>query len=391
MSSVIVIPSWFPDKENEVKGSFFLDQALSLKNHGCNVSVIYIQIKSLRGASLNSKMFEYSNEVEHGIRTIRVTTFNLTPSSSFGLILQHKLIAYIVSKYCISRGIIASTDIVHAHSNLFGGVIARVVSNTYNCEYILTEHRRADITLIDKHERKEFLSTIYNASCVVSPSKSFHKYMIRNYKVNPLKSIVIPNMIPEPFENDDTQIIKSSYFTFVFIGWLIPLKRPQDLLNSIKQIIDMGYKCRLIICGSGSMIVDLELLSKKLKIESHVIFKGMLSRSSIQDTIKKSNCLCSTSERETFGVSMLEAISMGVPVIASKSGGSSDIVNFKNGVLFDVGDVPGLTKAMEYMINNIKHYKVSEIRADAIERFSRKKITEDIISLYDKNINTQVV
>jgi len=46
---------------------------------------------------------------------------------------------------------------------------------------------------------------------------------------------------------------------------------------------------------------------------------------------------------------------------------------------------------MEYMINNIKHYKVSEIRADAIERFSRKKITEDIISLYDKNINTQVV
>jgi len=153
----------------------------------------------------------------------------------------------------------------------------------------------------------------------------------------------------------------------------------------------MGYKCRLIICGSGSMIVDLELLSKKLKIESHVIFKGMLSRSSIQDTIKKSNCLCSTSERETFGVSMLEAISMGVPVIASKSGGSSDIVNFKNGVLFDVGDVPGLTKAMEYMINNIKHYKVSEIRADAIERFSRKKITEDIISLYDKNINTQVV
>ena len=90
MSSVIVIPSWFPDKENEVKGSFFLDQALSLKNHGCNVSVIYIQIKSLRGASLNSKMFEYSNEVEHGIRTIRVTTFNLTPSSSFGLILQHK-------------------------------------------------------------------------------------------------------------------------------------------------------------------------------------------------------------------------------------------------------------------------------------------------------------
>ena len=53
--------------------------------------------------------------------------------------------------------------------------------------------------------------------------------------------------------------------------------------------------------------------------------------------ISKSNCLCSVSSTESFGLTILEAQSLGIPVISSRSGGPQDLINNKNGILVNVG------------------------------------------------------
>ena len=318
------------------------------------------------------------------MKTIRLTTYNITPSSSFGLIFQYKVYSKLIAFLSLKRKNIFVPGVVHAHSALFGGTVARTIAKSFGCNYLVTEHKRSDPNEIIKHESNEYLSIVEFSSYFISLSSAFSMFLKNSYRLAEDKDIVIPNMIPLPFEGEKMSSIVRPYFRFIFIGSLIPLKRPCDLLKAFCRLLKKGYDCELVICGGGGQKNLLQKISSENKVLDKVLIKGVLSRYEILEELKRSNCLCSTSERETFGVGILESISIGVPVIASKSGGPQDIVNKDNGYLFDVGDILQLSILMEQMILNYNNFNHESIRKDAAYRFSRKKISRSIIDLYDE-------
>lgn len=85
---------------------------------------------------------------------------------------------------------------------------------------------------------------------------------------------------------------------------------------------------------------------------------------------------------ETFGVTLIEAMACGKPVIATRSGGPETFVHDDNGLLVPTGDVEALADAMRQMAKTYHQYDPDAIRADCVARFSEDAFVRSVAQLY---------
>ena len=122
--NILIVPSWYPDKENtnwgygQINGSFFLEQAHEL-NKIVNTQIVYIKVHSLRKMKLKNliNFFSISWDLENGIRTFRLNTFNFLPGSTTGLLLQYKVISFLVFRFLSLSKKFDLPDVVHCHGS----------------------------------------------------------------------------------------------------------------------------------------------------------------------------------------------------------------------------------------------------------------------------------
>ena len=115
-------------------------------------------------------------------------------------------------------------------------------------------------------------------------------------------------------------------------------------------------------------------------------FLGDLSRENVVKYIKESDVFVLPSRFETFGVVFIEALALGKPIIASRCGGPEDIVKQGNGLLVEVEDIDGLSKAMQHMYNEYEKYNHKDITKDCNERFSENAVMMQLENYYLETI-----
>ena len=101
--------------------------------------------------------------------------------------------------------------------------------------------------------------------------------------------------------------------------------------------------------------------------------------------MSESDCFVLASRRETFGVAYIEAMAMGLPVIATKCGGPEDFVTNENGILVPVDDIDKLKEALIKMHQNIDLYDREKISSSTRESFAPSTIAKHLIEVY-KNV-----
>ena len=390
--NILIVPSWYPDKENtnwgygQINGSFFLEQAHEL-NKIVNTQIVYIKVHSLRKMKLNNlfNFFSISWGLENGIRTFRLNTFNFLPGSAAGLLLQYKIISFFVFRFLNFSKKFNLPDVVHCHGSFFGGAVGIYASKFFKKKLIFTEHSRQLTNYLLPKEVNYYKSLLKNSSKVIALSNDFKNYFRESYAINNNKIEVIPNMIPRIFIDNNHKVFqKNKAFTFIFIGMLIDLKKPLDIINAFSKINQSEIGSQLKIIGVGNQSSICKELVNKLSLDDRVSFFGTLSRENTLKEIAKSHCLCSVSTTESFGMSILEALSLGLPVVATKSGGPQDLINKRNGLLVDIGDIDGIADAMTYTRNNYNNFNSEYIRDDALNRFHPNVVSNKLISIYQK-------
>jgi glycosyltransferase involved in cell wall biosynthesis len=131
-------------------------------------------------------------------------------------------------------------------------------------------------------------------------------------------------------------------FVLIHLSNLRPVKRVPEVLRVVAQLKDNPNIKLLILAGES--FDSFKPLVKKLGIGKRVVVKENVL--DIENYIAASDCGIYASERESFGMGVLETMSFGKPVVATRVGGIAEIVvDGRTGFLKELGDVKGMARA----------------------------------------------
>ena len=175
-----------------------------------------------------------------------------------------------------------------------------------------------------------------NGLKLLSVSENLRRALLDNFNSD---SKVVPNMIGEEFLiNPDTEKYKK--FTFVAIGSLIHRKGFDLLIEAAAKLKKAGIDdWNIIIIGGGNEKENILNLISKYNLNSHIKLVGSKNKDEIREYLSKSHAFVLPSRSETFGVVYIEAMAMGLPVIATDCGIPEDLINNSNGLVCPVEDI----------------------------------------------------
>jgi len=220
------------------------------------------------------------------------------------------------------------------------------------------EHGREPNDALGNNKKNQLIRKITSpfVQKYIALSKELETYLIQKIKVAPERITQIYNgvdymkFIPQPQSK-----IKSSNSTginIITVGRLQAVKNFQILLEAIAKLNQSGYQnIKLRIVGDGVERDNLQHFAETLKIAPLTEFLG--DRQDVPDLLQKSDIFVLPSLIEGISNTILEAMSCGLPIIASHVGGNPElIIDNQTGYLFQTENVFELASAIEKYIKN---------------------------------------
>ena len=376
---IMFIPSWYNNKRNPVHGSFFKEQAEALNESGIKITVAYNEIWPLTYLFKIREKIGINFDIEDGIKTYRYKNFNYLPKTSKMFYIFNKRLEKLYKEIVKKEGKI---DIIHCQSSFWAGISASYIAKKYNIPLIITEHSSLDTAIYIKDSYIPYIIKSYmDADILIAVGSRLKHELINLTGRNDIR--VVHNLLPvDNFKIDKNE---SDTFKFFSLAYLEGEKGMDVLIKAFSKYFKED-NVKLVIGGDGSQKEELIKLTKELNICENVEFLGALSREEVSNYMSKCDAFVLASKYETFGVVYIEALACGKPIIGTYNGGAEDIINQDNGLIVKVNDIDELGNAMKNMKKNINSYDSQKIRKECIEKYSKEKIVNKIINIYEETI-----
>lgn len=285
-------------------------------------------------------------------------------------------------------------DLLHVHyaiPHASAAFMAREIlkSRGKNIPFITTLHG-TDITLVgrDPSYRPVIEFSINMSDGVTAVSDSLRKDTLKYFDVN--RDIeVIPNFIdPENYGKASDLCFRGMYApngekVLTHISNFRPVKRISDVVKVFEKV-HREIPCKLLLAGDGPERGNVENLARELGVIHDVIFLGKTK--AIERILCMSDLFLLTSESESFGLSSLEAMASGVPVISTNTGGIPEVnIHGYSGYLSNVGDVDDMAKnALSLLKNDQLIKQFGEQAKSRAAMFSMKEILPMYEAMYSR-------
>ncbi|TAA72855.1 glycosyltransferase [Planococcus salinarum] len=157
-----------------------------------------------------------------------------------------------------------------------------------------------------------------------------------------------------------------------------------DSLNE-KNLSEVAGKIKVYIYGEGNQKNELEKLIETLRLEKIVYLKGSIPNDKVPNALEELDIFCVTSLTESFGVAVVEAMAMELPVVATDADGFKEIINHENtGFIVERNNIDKIANALEKLVLN-ENLRVSmgiKGRERVIEQYDWEKNVDAMIGLY---------
>lgn len=379
---ILLIPSWYATPENPQRGSFFLSQALALQKAGHRVGLLVPPSKArtwhgLREMRQHWRAGGAAAQIsrDHDLPLYRLLWWGWRPT--FYPPARVAPLLRLFDRYCAEQG---KPDVIHAHSALYGGWVAAHLRRQRGIPAALTEHSSALIRgLLFPDQIARLRWALCGVDRVLTVSEPLARALERyapGLRVGQIANAVdadffAPAPLPPPRQP----------FALALVAHLNANKRVDLLLRAFAEAFH-GQDARLRIAGEGPERPRLEALAQSLRLDGQVEFVGQLSREGVRDLLWRSHALVSSSRVETFGVTLIEALACGLPVVATRSGGPEGIIHAGSGLLVPVDDAPALAAALRQMRADYGRYDHAAIRADCLARYGEAAVVRQLETLY---------
>jgi|26BtaG_2_1085354.scaffolds.fasta_scaffold00741_10 glycosyltransferase involved in cell wall biosynthesis len=383
---VLILPSWYPSHEKDLNGCFFREQAYALSRAGIQVGVISPQFRSLRlGKEAILGSYKYQIWQDKKIATYIKNDVFLFPKIPYiDLKRWIKQGLKLFERYIEQQGI---PDVIHVQSLLLAGPLALKIHNKYKIPYCVMEHSSTfSRNLVSKWQYQYMIDVVKASSHCMAVSN--HLASLLEDKFDSSEWHFSPNLLDNLFiEKNNRLIIEKNNKQFCSVANLNGNKGIDVLLKAFSIILKKYPDFTLVIAGDGPEKEKLQQLSKNLNVSKSICFKGAISREDVRDLMAMSLCYVLPSHVETFGVVVIEALSQGIPVIATRCGGPESIITSTDGILVEVNNEKALADGMIEIIERIDNYNSLDIRNHCIERFSDEKFVKNMLAVYENCIS----
>lgn len=182
-------------------------------------------------------------------------------------------------------------------------------------------------------------------------SESWKKYYLENLGLQPERVIVLPNPVKIPAQVPPRT--GSDKVNFVFLGRIGERKGTFDLINAFASLPDAPKThARLTIAGDGEG-EKARTLVKNLHLTNYITILDWVNQKQRDALLAKADVFVLPSYNEGLPMALLEAMSWGLPVITTPVGGIPEVViQSKNGLLVNPGNIEQLSEAMHSLIKN---------------------------------------
>jgi len=289
----------------------------------------------------------------------------------------------IIKRFCI--------DVIHSHYALphaVSALLARDISGK-PVKCVATLHG-TDITVVGAHPSMTDITcyAIEKSDAVTAVSRALaaeteKKLCVSSGRIETVYNFINPKFFNPNLENSENRK-KHDKRVIIHISNLRAVKRPLDVIkifHSIHRV--MGDSVVMQVVGEGPMEYEMEALVEELGIEKSVRFMGV--RSNVGPLIAAADLMLLPSQQESFGLTALEAMACGVPVIASRVGGLPEVIDDgRSGFLFTVGNTDEAAEKAVRLLKDKELYKSIQQEAlnDAQHKFSMNKIVDQYEKLY---------
>lgn len=385
---ICVLANGYPNSHNPQIGCFEKEQAIALRKIGHKIYYLYIDFKF----SLFKHKIEINHSSENGIDIYGLTGFgfywfvlvlsyffNYKYNISFKSRMFEKILGLVLSKK-------KKPDIIYAHY-LYNITYGVHLKNMYRIPLIGIEHW-SELMKPKLSSRISYLgnTTYEKVDKLVAVSNSLANAIYDKFKIMP---IVVNNMVGEEFvaQTYNAKAKNDGMFSFVAIGSLIPIKGFDILIDAFFKSKLYEKKCKLIIIGEGSERAKLQKQIERLSLTDSIVLVGRKTKTEIITYLQNSNVFVLSSHSETFSVVCIEAMALGLPVIATACGGPEEFVTEEVGLLVQPNDVDSLTEAMNKIYFHYDSFDNENIQNICRDKFAPEYIAKRLTDVFNQLFN----
>jgi len=397
MKNIMVITSNYPINSSNSYGWFVHEVCKRLKNKGFNVV-------TLAPHYYDSKLKEYLDDVKV-LRFPYFIPFSLQklaygdgiPYNLKNILARVQVPLFFLSEL-VSALIFAkkeNIDLINSHWLFPQGLVGAICKKIYGIPHIITIHS-SEITLLKKVPFSGLISEfiLNNSDFIISVS---------HHRMEELLECVSPSVKEEvsakikifpmgvnlgtcEYENLDS--LKEKYgtkgkFVVLFVGRLVEVKGCEYLIQAFTNLSTQIPNIQLLIVGDGPLETSLKEMVKNLNLRDFIRFEGSVKHQiimeyySICDIIVVPSIIDSLGFQEGLPVVLLEALTLGKPIISSRTKGVMEVVKENyNGVLVDQKDSKQISSEILKLFENPS--LIEKLSKNALK--SSKKYDWDIIA-----------
>ena len=287
-------------------------------------------------------------------------------------------------------------DLLHVHyaiPHASAALLAKQILAEDN-KYIpvLTTLHGTDITLVGREASYEPVVSwsINNSDAVTAVSKSLVEDTLEHFQVKK-EVLMIPNFIDfdrfnkKPKEHFKKAIAPNNEKILVHTSNFRKVKRVDDVIR-LFHIVQHEIPSKLLLIGDGPERSNIEKTCRELKVCDKVTFLG--KQEAIEEILSVCDLFILPSERESFGLSALEAMACEVPVISTNAGGLAEVnIHGKTGYTSEIGNYEEMAQfALDLLQNEEKLESFRHAALEQAKKFNLEDIRLQYIELYQKLI-----
>ena len=384
---ILFISSWYPNRNNPTHGIFNQHFAQAAALHH-KVSVLHVCSET----GLKSKI-EQVNEWIGKIYIQYIYTAKISirlPLLSQWLKTRRMLKAFDLGfeKIQKQRGI---PQVIHLNVVFPAGIAVLHLHKKYNIPFVVNEGWTGYMKEDGNYKgvfMKYFTKKVIQAAAMILPvSQDLQAAMIAHGLKGKYK--IVPNVVQTNIF--DIQSRSSSGFganqelTFVHVSTFDPpQKNVVGILRAFKKALQYNSDLNLILVGDGEYRPMLEHFVNTNDLQTKVQFKGKMNAEQLANLFNQCRALIMFSNYESFGVVVAEALACGLPVITSRSGGLSNMLNEANGILVEKSNEDQLYEAILNIANGKIIFDKELLRKFVTELYSEPVIAMSLEGLYQE-------